>query len=274
MNNKNAFGNIKKVLLLLLCFGIILCTLSACKKSGSKIILGKWYNYSGDCLEIQSDNTYRTDFVEEIGTTIGSGSGKWTYLEEENIFKFYSNDGKVWEISISEDKYGKNFEYSYYGIFYKNEFPLELIEDKKKLEEEQYLKSTTECPNFVGLTIEKVKEHEFYNDFEIHWEYVANEEYDIGIVCDQSETAAKRLKKGSTITLYISTGWTQIKVPDVYGKTESYAVSELKSKGFIVNVIEISDSDFETGLVIKTDPVRTTVVPKGSKITVYVSVEK
>ncbi|MBR4116796.1 MAG: PASTA domain-containing protein, partial [Clostridia bacterium] len=193
--------------------------------------------------------------------------------EEENIFKFYSNDGIVWEISVLEDEYGKNLKYSYYGIFYKNEFPIELIEEKKKLEEEQYKKNTTECPKFIGMTIEEVKGHKFYNDFEIRWEYVKNEEYDIGIVCDQSETAAKRLKKGSTITLYISTGGTTVKVPDVYGKTESYAVSELKSKGFAVSVIEIANAEVEPGLVVKTDPVRTAVVEEGSEITVYISAD-
>lgn len=131
-----------------------------------------------------------------------------------------------------------------------------------------------ECPNFVGMTIEEVKENEYYSSFEIEWDDAASDEYDIGIICDQSQAAGKKLKKGAIITLYISTGKTNIKVPDVYGKTESYAVSELTSKGFKTVVKESADDEVEAGLVIKTDPVRTTVVAEGTEITIYVSTGK
>ncbi len=131
-----------------------------------------------------------------------------------------------------------------------------------------------ECPKFVGMTIEEVKKHENFNSFDIEWEYTASEEYEIGVVCDQSQSAGKKLKNGAAITLYVSTGQTNIKVPDVYGKTESYAVSELKSKGFATVVKEVADDEVEAGLVIKTDPARTTVMAEGAEITVYVSTGK
>lgn len=131
-----------------------------------------------------------------------------------------------------------------------------------------------ECPNFVGMTIDEVKENEYYQTFEIEWENAASDEYDVGIICDQSFSAGKPLKKGATIKLYISTGQTNIKVPDVRGKTESYAVSELNSKGFKTTVKQIADDEVEAGLVIKTDPVPTTVVAEGSEITIFVSTGK
>lgn len=131
-----------------------------------------------------------------------------------------------------------------------------------------------ECPNFVGMTIEEVKENEYYSSFEIEWDDASSDEYDIGIICDQSQAAGKKLKKGAIITLYISTGKTNIKVPDVCGKTESYAVSELTSKGFKTVVKQVADDEVEAGLVIKTDPVRTTVVAEGTEVTIYVSTGK
>ncbi len=131
-----------------------------------------------------------------------------------------------------------------------------------------------ECPNFVGMTIDEVKKNEHYSSFDIDWEYTANDEYESNIVCDQSQPENKKLKKGAKITLYISTGKTNIKVPDVYGKTESYAKSELEAKGFVVTMKMIADDEVEEGLVIKTDPVRTTVVADGAEITVYVSTGK
>lgn len=131
-----------------------------------------------------------------------------------------------------------------------------------------------ECPNFVGMTIDEVKENEYYQSFEIEWENSASEEYEVGIICDQSQSAGKKLKKGAIITLYVSTGKTNIKIPDVYGKTESYAVSELKSKSFKTTVQSIADDEVEAGLVIKTEPARTTVVAEGSEVIVYVSTGK
>ena len=131
-----------------------------------------------------------------------------------------------------------------------------------------------ECPKFVGMTIEEVKQHENFNSFVIEWEYTASEEHEIGVVCDQSQSPGKKLKNGAEITLYVSTGQTNIKVPDVYGKTESYAVSELKSKGFKTTVKEVADDEVEAGLVIKTEPARTTVMAEGAEITVYVSTGK
>ncbi len=131
-----------------------------------------------------------------------------------------------------------------------------------------------ECPKFVGMTIEEVKQHENFNSFVIEWEYTASEDHEIGVVCDQSQSPGKKLKNGAEITLYVSTGQTNIKVPDVYGKTESYAVSELKSKGFKTTVKEVADDEVEVGLVIKTEPARTTVMAEGAEITVYVSTGK
>ena len=131
-----------------------------------------------------------------------------------------------------------------------------------------------ECPEFVGMTIEEVKENEYYQSFEIELDNAASDEYDVGIICDQSQSAGKKLKKGAKITLYISTGKTNVKVPDVYGKNETYAVSELKSKGFTTVVKEIADDEVEAGLVIKTEPARTTVVAEGSEVTIFVSTGK
>ena len=128
-----------------------------------------------------------------------------------------------------------------------------------------------ECPDFLGMTIDEVKANEYYSSFEIEWDDAPSDEYDIGLVCDQSQSPGKKLKKGAAIKLYLSTGKTNVKVPDVYGKTESYAISELKSKGFTTVVKEAADDEVEAGLVIKTDPVRTTVVAEGTEITVYVS---
>ncbi len=129
-----------------------------------------------------------------------------------------------------------------------------------------------DCPNFVGINYQDIEENKTYKEnfiFELKWE--TNNDYDYGIVFEQSETENEKLKKGATITLYVSMGKSTKKVPDVYGKNESTAASELKSNGFTTVTTEEPSEDVEKGLVIRTDPQRTEVVPEGAKITIYVS---
>lgn len=129
-----------------------------------------------------------------------------------------------------------------------------------------------ECPNFVGQTLEEIKANTEYTEnftFEEEWE--SNPDYAYGYVYEQSKAEGQTVKKGATITLYISKGQLTKKVPDVYGKTESAAVSELKAAGFNPVVTEMPSEDVEAGLVIRTDPQRTEVVAENAEITVYVS---
>lgn len=129
-----------------------------------------------------------------------------------------------------------------------------------------------DCPNFVGKSLEDVlKNKEYTDNFNFKDEWNNNADYAYGIIYEQSETEGKKLKKDAEITLYVSMGQMTKKVPDVSGKTESAAVSELKSNGFTTVVVEEPSEDFEAGLVIRTDPQRTQVVSEGEKITVYVS---
>lgn len=129
-----------------------------------------------------------------------------------------------------------------------------------------------DCPNFVGKTLEEVLANKEYTDnFNFKDEWDNNSDYAYGVIYEQSETEGKKLKKDAEITLYVSMGQLTKKVPDVYGKTESAAVTELKSNGFTTVVTEEPSEDVEAGLVVRTDPQRTQVVAEGEKITVYVS---
>lgn len=129
-----------------------------------------------------------------------------------------------------------------------------------------------DCPDFVGKKYEEIMSNDEYKEnFVFNDEWATNEDYAYGIIYEQSETAGEKLKKGADITLYISMGQSTKKVPDVYGKTESAAVSELKSNGFDTVISEMPSEDVEAGLVVETDPKRTEVVAEGAKITVYVS---
>lgn len=131
------------------------------------------------------------------------------------------------------------------------------------------------CPNFVGMSWEAIKNNDNYNDqFEIDDEWESSDKAEYGYVFSQDQPADKKLKKGAKITLKISMGQSTVKVPDVYGKTESQAVSELKSKKFEVIVKEMPSEDTDVGRVVKTDPAKTSLQHEGAQVTVYISTGK
>ena len=131
------------------------------------------------------------------------------------------------------------------------------------------------CPNFVGMTWEEIKNNSTYNDqFEIEAEWGTDDEAEYGYVFDQDQPAKKKLKKGAKITLKVSMGQSTVKVPDVYNKTESQAVSELKAMKFDVIVTEMASEETEVGRVIKTEPARTSLQLQGSQVTVFISTGK
>ena len=135
--------------------------------------------------------------------------------------------------------------------------------------------SEIKCPDFVGMKLEEIKDNQDYmNNFVFSEEWEHNDEHEFGVVYEQSQPDGEPLKKGAKITLYVSMGQSTIKVPDVYEKSESYAVSELKSKGFKTIIKEIADDEIEAGLVVKTEPARTTVVAQGTEITIFISTGK
>jgi serine/threonine-protein kinase len=133
-----------------------------------------------------------------------------------------------------------------------------------------------ECPNFVGMKISEVIQNAEYDaNFNFKVEYDYNNEYEEDSIFEQSIPEGRKLKKDAEITLYVSIGETRKEVPDVYGQTESFAITELeKSFGFKVKTVEEASDEVEAGYVIKTDPQRSTVVAEGETITVYVSTGK
>lgn len=137
-----------------------------------------------------------------------------------------------------------------------------------------FSKSNSEisCPKFVGQLYDDIKVNKEYTDsFKFETEWQANNDFEYGYVFEQSKAEGQKVKKGATITLYISKGESTKKVPDVYGLTESAAVSKLKAEGFKPTVEAMPSDDVEEGKVIKTEPQRTQVVGENLDIKIYVS---
>ena len=79
-------------------------------------------------------------------------------------------------------------------------------------------------------------------DAGFNWEIIMQESgYSAGMVSDQSETG--KAKRGTTITLTVSSGPSQVSVPNVVGKSESSAVNDLANAGFDVSTVSVSSSE-------------------------------
>ena len=82
------------------------------------------------------------------------------------------------------------------------------------------------------------------------WEVSSHESDTVaaGLVSAQSETG--KAKRGSTIVITVSTGAAQATIPDVVGKSETAAISELNNAGFYVTTVNVPTADAAAGSVV------------------------
>jgi beta-lactam-binding protein with PASTA domain len=97
-----------------------------------------------------------------------------------------------------------------------------------------------------------------------------NSEVEAGIVYEQDPGPGSRLAKGSIVTVLVSTGKPEVRVPDVVGKTEADAVAELTRAGLDANSVQINSSQ-DAGTVTAQSPAAGTVLVEGSEVRINVS---
>jgi beta-lactam-binding protein with PASTA domain len=91
-----------------------------------------------------------------------------------------------------------------------------------------------------------------------------------GIVVAQDPADGTRVPKGSTVTLSVSNGQGEVKVPAVQGMSESDAVAAIVGANLVPVVIQVP-SPKPQGTVIAQDPPANQPVPARSKVRVNVS---
>ena len=131
---------------------------------------------------------------------------------------------------------------------------------------------TVTVPQFVGSTETEAKTLATNGGLNIRWgDPVACDDQKKGLVCKQSATANSEIAKDTTVTLNLSTGPTQVTVPDVTGKTEDEARSELEGKGFNVEVESKESTSDDEGTVLSQDPKGDSKAAKGATVTITVA---
>ena len=92
-----------------------------------------------------------------------------------------------------------------------------------------------------------------------------------GLVIKSSPPEGNNVSADTLVTLYVSSGPGKVSVPNVEGKQESAAATQLQSAGFTVSVQQDTTSTQPAGTVVNQDPAGGTLVEPGSKITLSVS---
>ena len=92
-----------------------------------------------------------------------------------------------------------------------------------------------------------------------------------GLVIRSNPPEGNNVPADTLVTLYVSSGPGKVNVPNVEGKQQSAAETDLQNAGFSVSTQQDTTSTQPAGTVVNQNPVGGTMVEPGSKITIYVS---
>jgi eukaryotic-like serine/threonine-protein kinase len=131
-------------------------------------------------------------------------------------------------------------------------------------------KKTVDVPDVTGKQVEQAQTQLEAANFKVQTKQDPRSEEDKGTVTTTDPAAGTTVAEGSTITVYYSSGLTE--VPEVIGQTQELAEAQLKDAGFKVEKVEEQTADAEDGTVIAQDPEAGRRTKRGSTVTITVAV--
>lgn len=131
---------------------------------------------------------------------------------------------------------------------------------------------TFDCPKFIGMTQEDVKNNTEYTDwFDFEYKYEYDDSTEKGIIIKQSQEEGKALKQGADITLTVSLGKQNQTIPNLENSDVSSARQLLDDLGLLVTIEYQESTTIDEGKVIGTNKEVGVVVAPGDKVILYVS---
>ncbi len=128
------------------------------------------------------------------------------------------------------------------------------------------------CPDFVGMTLDEIKEEYDTDKFTIVPEYREDSNYEVGEVISQKPSPGTEVKKKNEIKLVIAKEAAMLEIPDVTNNTASLARKALKEAGFTnFTTEEIYDDVVDEDKVVKTSPLSGSQVAADEEIVIYIS---
>lgn len=136
-------------------------------------------------------------------------------------------------------------------------------------------------PNVVGLSWDELQARgdeyaDYWDDFTYQLgEYVSSDKVEEGKIISQNPMQGTSVTAGSsTVTVYVSSGPSSSKMPNVVGKSTEEArleLEELREKYDLRITTRSETSDLDEDLVCRTDPQAGFDLQKGDTVTLYIS---
>lgn len=129
--------------------------------------------------------------------------------------------------------------------------------------------------NFVGMPLDSIDPDD-YPDLKIDLRDVKeaySDEFEKGYVMDQTPKAGEMVRKGRKVTLTVSLGKEEIKMPDLVDVAESTAMSTLQdlNLGLKITIKDESSKEIRQGNIVRTEPKAEEKLEKGQEVILYVS---
>ena len=129
-------------------------------------------------------------------------------------------------------------------------------------------------PPVVGKSVEAARNALMDAGLKMNIDYREDNNIEAGVVISASVETGFSVIKGSTVDLIASAGPQGVDVPTVLGETYEVAYAELSELGFEVTKVEAYSEEVEAGLVAAQNPNPTSRVPKGTNVTITISLGK
>ena len=129
---------------------------------------------------------------------------------------------------------------------------------------------SAKVPSTAGLTSTAAEEKLEEAGFKVKLESVHSKDVEEGLVLKSEPSGGETATKGSTVALKVSSGPKLAKVPVVVGSQRSLAVQQIRGRGFVPSVEEVTNSAPE-GQVIRQAPSAGSQLPPGSTVSITVS---
>ena len=129
-------------------------------------------------------------------------------------------------------------------------------------------------PNVTGINVDDAKKTLTALELTTELVYEESDSVDEGVVIRTDVASGTSLPAGSKVVLTVSAGIKGVEVPKIDGYTFEEANTLLVSLGFLVNKVEAYSDTVEQGVVVSQMPASGNKAPKGSVITITVSMGK
>ncbi|CAG7651750.1 Stk1 family PASTA domain-containing Ser/Thr kinase [Actinacidiphila bryophytorum] len=133
--------------------------------------------------------------------------------------------------------------------------------------------SDAKVPNFVGKTFDESSTLAGNVDIKLVKGTPEFCNVDKDLVCKQTPAADTAIPSDKTVTLILSKGAAPVAVPDVKNDKVADATTELRNAGFDVKTEDQVSTTKDPGIVVGQNPAAGTKQPKGTVITLKVTVE-